>query len=86
MSDKIYAPIFTKEIETKFGKMLKQSFNADKMITFIKENVNEKGYVNLNTSERRETGQYGDTHYSTLDTWEPDKRDEDENSQNPMPF
>jgi hypothetical protein len=72
MSDKIYAPFFLKEIKTKYGSLLKLSFNAEKLLPFIEEHKNEKGYVNININQRQEVGQFGDTHYATLDTWKPE--------------
>lgn len=73
MSDKkpIYAPCTCKLIDTSNGQFMKLSFTADKMIQFIKSNTNAKGFVNLNISERREVGQFGDTHSVKLDTWQP---------------
>lgn len=74
MSDQkpIYAPCFCKLIDTKNGnQFMKLSFSAEKMMDFIQKNKNAKGYVNLNISERREVGEYGDTHSVKLDTWEP---------------
>lgn len=72
MSDKpIYAPCSCKLIDTKHGQMMKLSFSVEKMLDFMKDHKNAKGYINLNISERREVGQYGDTHSVKLDTWEP---------------
>jgi len=44
------------------------SFNIEK----LSEYANEKGYVNMTMSKRREPGQYGDTHYFTLNDWKPE--------------
>jgi len=35
-------------------------------------NKNEKGWVNVVVSKRREVGQYGETHSCSIDTWKPD--------------
>ena len=43
------------------------SFKSDEFIQFLKENTNEKGYVNLQVLKSREKG----TMYSVLDTFEP---------------
>jgi hypothetical protein len=43
------------------------SFNIEK----LQQYANEKGYVNLTMSKRREVGQYGDTHYFTLNEYNP---------------
>lgn len=37
--------------------------------------ANEKWYVNMTISKRKEVGKYGDTHYVTENTWKP-KKDE----------
>lgn len=68
---KIYAPATAKQIETNYGPLLKVSFSADKMILFINTHRNERGYVNLTISNRKEVGKYGDTHSVALDTWKP---------------
>ena len=68
---KVYAPITIKEKHTKFGAILAGSFSAEKMIEFCHQNKNEKGYVNLNIQSRQKTGEYGDTHYAVLNTWQP---------------
>lgn len=43
------------------------SFNLEKLSQY----ANEKGYVNVTMSKRKEVGQYGDTHYMTLNDWKP---------------
>ena len=52
--------------------ILKLGVNAEKMISFLTQHQNAKGFVNLGISERREVGQYGDTHTVWLDTWQPE--------------
>ena len=39
------------------------------LVAFAQAHTNERGYLNLVISERREVGQYGDTHSVTLDTY-----------------
>ena len=43
------------------------SVKTDEFIQFLKENTNDKGYVNLQVLKSREKG----TMYSVLDTFEP---------------
>jgi hypothetical protein len=75
MSDKIYINgIYVKEIETKYGSLIKLSFKVDKFIEELKEHE-KKGYVNVLVNKRREKDKYGNTHYATLDTYE--KKEED---------
>jgi hypothetical protein len=57
-----------KAVSGQFGEFFNISVNIDK----LKEYANEKGYVNMTMSKRREPGQYGDTHYFTLNDWKPE--------------
>jgi hypothetical protein len=70
---KVYVPKSSaKEVTFRDGgSMLKLSFKVDEFIAFLQQNKNEKGYINLVCSKRREVGQYGDTHSLVLDTWKP---------------
>ena len=63
-----------KAINGQFGEFFNISFNLEK----LQQYANEKGYVNLTMSKRREVWQYGDTHYFTLNEYNP----ENSNSQN----
>ena len=56
-----------KAINGQFGEFFNISFNIEK----LQQYANEKGYVNLTMSKRREVGQYGDTHYFTLNEYNP---------------
>ena len=55
------------------GKIMKVSFHAEELAAFVKANANEKGYVTFGISQRREVGQYGDTHCVWLDRWVPNQ-------------
>lgn len=68
--DKIYCGS-GKEIDGKYGKMLKLSFSKTDIETLL-ANLNEKGWVNLIASERKEVGKFGETHSITVDTWKPE--------------
>jgi hypothetical protein len=57
-----------KAINWQFGEFFNISFNIEK----LKEYANEKGYVNMTMSKRREVWQYGDTHYFTLNEYNPE--------------
>lgn len=57
-----------KAITGQYWEFFNMSFNIEK----LQEYANEKGYVNMTMSKRREPGQYGDTHYFTLNDWKPD--------------
>lgn len=60
-----------KAINGQFGEFYNMSFNIEK----LQQYANEKGYVNMTMSKRREPGQYGDTHYFTLNDWKPEGAD-----------
>lgn len=57
-----------KAINWQFWEFFNMSFNLEK----LQQYVNEKGYVNMTMSKRKEPGQYGDTHYFTLNDWKPE--------------
>ena len=80
---KIYAPkTSAKQVTFNSGKsILKLGIHAETMIEFLRQHANEKGYVNLGISERREVGQYGDTHCVWLDTWKPNQQRQDQPTQ-----
>ena len=57
-----------KSITGQYGEFFNMSFNIEKLSQY----ANEKGYVNVTMSKRKEPGQYGDTHYFTLNDWKPE--------------
>lgn len=57
-----------KAINGQYGEFFNMSFNIEK----LQQYANEKWYVNMTMSKRREPGQYGDTHYFTLNDWKPE--------------
>lgn len=57
-----------KAINGQYWEFFNMSFNIEK----LQEYANEKGYVNMTMSKRREPWQYGDTHYFTLNDWKPE--------------
>lgn len=57
-----------KAVNGQFGEFFNISVNIEK----LQQYANEKGYVNMTMSKRREVGQYWDTHYFTLNEWTPD--------------
>lgn len=61
-----------KAVNWQFWEFYNISFNIEK----LQQYANEKWYVNITMSKRREVWQYGDTHYFTLNEWNP------ENNQN----
>lgn len=65
-----------KAINGQFGEFYNMSFNVEKLSAY----ANEKGYVNMTMSKRKEPGQYGDTHYFTLNEWTPEGNNNSSNS------
>ena len=64
-----------KAINGQFGEFFNMSFNIEKLQKY----ANEKGYVNLTMSKRREVWQYGDTHYFTLNEYNPENNSNTQN-------
>jgi len=59
-----------KKITTQYGELMKVSFSRSD-IEKLTANLNEKGWVNLNISERKEADKYGNTHSVVVDNWKP---------------
>ena len=57
-----------KEIDWQFGKFLNVSLKFEE----LEQYVNDRGYINLTVSPRKEVGQYWDTHSIILNEWKPD--------------
>jgi len=76
VSDTIYVPKSSAKARlTPSGEVLRISFKVDDLVTFVREHVNAKGYINFDVSKRREPSSYGDTHSVKLDTWQPTRQD-----------
>jgi hypothetical protein len=63
----------SKNIQGKFGEIQKLSFSK-KDLEVLLDNLNEKGYVNLNRIAKKETDKYGNTHYLIIDEWQPQEK------------
>lgn len=81
---KVYLRCSAKAKETSFGTVLKLSFKDVDIAAFVREHKNDKGYINLEIRERKEVGQYGDTHSVSLDTWKPTPRDTGAHHSDPL--
>ncbi len=66
----------SKAINGPYGEFFNISFNLEK----LQEYANEKWYVNLTMSKRKEVWQYWDTHYFTLNDWNPENSNNNQNS------
>jgi len=67
MSEKIYCGN-AKEIETKFGKMLKISFSKEDLQK-LNNSLNEQGWVNCNVKKKQTIVEGKPTHYLEIDTY-----------------
>jgi len=76
MTDKIYFNSITIK-EGKYG--LKVSINYNKFMQEAQQNLNQNGYINLDINKRKQKGKFGETHYTTLNTWTPEKKQEIDN-------
>ena len=47
---------------------------------------NGKKYVKLNITKKRETDQYGKTHYVAIDTYKPETKKEEAQEKEDLPF
>lgn len=82
--------ITIREKEWPYGSFMNVSFNPERLMQY----ANEKWWANITISKRRDTGQYGETHYATLNEWKPewekklsvDKQDIPEISIEDLPF
>lgn len=65
MADKTFINGSCKAITGTYGEFYNISFKVEE----LQKHANEKGYVNITMSKRKEVGQYGDTHSFTLNEW-----------------
>ena len=73
-----------KEVHFQNGNsILKLGLKADEVCAQLQSMKNDKGYVNLGISARKEVGKYGDTHCVWLDTWKPEPKADVPRSSNP---
>ena len=68
---KIYLRCSAKAKTSQYGERLIIGVKAEELIRFANEHKNERGYINLIVSKRKEPGQYGDTHSVALDDFQP---------------
>lgn len=69
MSDKIYVGS-GKVVKTNFGELTKLSFSEED-INKMRQNLNERGYVNLVLKQKQNPMEGKPTHYMEVDTWKP---------------
>jgi len=70
-----------KEVSGNFGAFHKISFNKDDL-ELMMNNLNEKGWVNLNMNKRKEPSTYGQTHSLVIDTWKPQQTQQNQQNSN----
>lgn len=78
MADKVYLKCSAKaKTFNNGGSIIKVGIKVSDLAEFVKAHKNDRGYLNLVISERREVGQYGDTHSVYLDVPSGARRDDD---------
>ena len=70
MSEKKYYGNVKTHTFSNGDEMYKIGLSADDLNHMLSQ-INEKGYVNLNMTKRKDVGQYGQTHSIVLDDWKP---------------
>jgi hypothetical protein len=70
MSEKIYIGGAKEKVWEDGNSSFSISF-GEKDLALLLANKNEKGYVNLKMTKRREPSQYGQTHSIVVDDWKP---------------
>lgn len=79
MADKTYLKCSAKEKTFgNGGSVIKLGIKVEELAAFVKAHKNERGYVNLVIAQRRNVGEYGDTHSVYLDDYTPSGRQRDE--------
>ena len=76
MADKIYVGSGK---EGKYEGCINITLCLEDFMAHRMEYMNEyngKHYIKLNVVKKRETDQYGKTHYVAIDTWEPGQKEE----------
>ena len=74
-----------KEKSGNYGVFHSISFSAQDLET-LKQNLNAKGYVNLNMNQRQQPSQYGQTHSLVVDLWQPTPQGQAQQMQQPQQF
>ena len=72
-----------KEMSGNFGSFHKISFKREDL-ELMMQNLNAKGYVNLNMNKRKQPSQYGQTHSLVIDTWQPSESQQFQQGQHPQ--
>lgn len=74
MADKTFLKCSAKEKTfANGGSVINLGIKVSDLQAFAKQHGNERGYLNLVISQRRDVGQYGDTHTVSLDTFTPSR-------------
>jgi len=59
--------VTVKAVQGNYGEFFNISISLEK----LQQYANEKGYVNIVMSKRKDIGKYGETHSCTLNDWKP---------------
>lgn len=76
MADKVFLKCSAKAKHfANGGSVINVGVKVEDLAEFCRKHKNERGYLNLVIQERREVGQFGDTHSIVLDTYQPKPRE-----------
>lgn len=64
--------LFVKEKTLKYGPITELSFKVEEFTQWMKEYVNDKGYVNVTIKKAKESGKP----YAELNDWKPEPKDD----------
>ncbi len=84
MQEKIYIGT-AKEIITQYGSKINLSFSP-KDLEALKDNKNEKGWINLTISPRKSVWKYWETHSCVVNDWKPENKQEPKITIEDIPF
>ena len=65
---KIYLPGLCKEIQTKYGSLIKINVPVSSLLNIVAEHA-ENGWITFAVMKRREVGEKGQTHCIFVDKW-----------------
>ncbi len=73
MAGKVYVPKSSGKMHTfsNGDSLIRLNFKADDLIAFVKQHANERGWITLVVSERKEPSDKGATHSIYLDDFQP---------------
>lgn len=71
MENKVFVGSF-KEKSGQWGNFWNLSFSKDELLKMA-NHINDRGYINLKVTKRKETGKFGETHSCYIDNFVPQR-------------